>query len=69
MLYPATDDVLADQESVTECCVVWTPVPERLIVKGVFVALLEIWMAPDELDASVGAKTTVTGTVAPAATV
>lgn len=68
-MYPATDEVLAVQESVTEGCEDCTPVPERPIVSVAFEALLVIVMSPDEADAVVGAKTTVSVADCPAAMV
>jgi len=54
-----TDDGLAVQARPTVC--VWTPVPDRVMVAGEFVALLAMVTLPVTAPAAVGANSTVTG--------
>lgn len=55
-LYPATVDVLAVQDSATECCT--TPVPDSVTVAGEAVALLTMEMVPLTLPVTVGLNCT-----------
>jgi hypothetical protein len=66
-LYPATAEVLAVQDKTTECCTVCTPVPDREIVTGEFVALLAIVIFPERSTAVVGVNLTLSVAVPPAA--
>jgi hypothetical protein len=64
-LYPDGVGVLAVQVSVTECATGCTPVPERVIVAGEFVALLAIVTLPVMLPAAVGENVTFKIAVCP----
>lgn len=68
-MYPATCDVLAVHDRVTECVVAVTPVPLTGIDRLGLVALLVTVMEPLALPASIGENVTVSDFVAPAARV
>lgn len=58
-LYPATLEVLAVQDRVTECWTGATPVPVRVIAAGDPIALLTTVILPFTLPAMVGLNSTV----------
>ena len=66
-LYPETVDVLAVQDSVTECETGWIPVPEREIVADELVALLVTVTLPGRLPVAAGVKVTFSVAVCPGA--
>jgi hypothetical protein len=64
---PDAAEVLAFQVSVTECATGWTPVPERVIVAGEFVALLATVTLPVRLPAAAGENVTSSVALCPGA--